>query len=181
MNVQSKNSQAVSQSMPLLDQVLANNGTGNQEASKQRDCGVMLGRIVKLTEAGEPVVEYEGSPFDRPAVASATVEISPQSVGRQAALMFIGGDASMPIVMGVLHEKSWQSESEDKTTGVGDAFEADVDGKKVLIEAQNELTLRCGKSSITLTKSGKIVIRGGYLVSRSSGANKIKGASIELN
>jgi hypothetical protein len=41
--------------------------------------------------------------------------------------------------------------------------------------------LRCGKASITLTSAGKVLIRGTYVLSRSSGVNKIKGGSIQLN
>jgi len=51
----------------------------------------------------------------------------------------------------------------------------------VVFDAKKEIVLRCGKASITLTKAGKVMIKGTYVVSRSSGANKIKGASIALN
>ena len=43
------------------------------------------------------------------------------------------------------------------------------------------MVLRCGKASITLTQAGKILLDGTYVVSRSSGANRIKGASVQLN
>ena len=35
--------------------------------------------------------------------------------------------------------------------------------------------------SITLTGAGKVLIRGAYVLSRSSGVNKIKGGSVQLN
>lgn len=53
--------------------------------------------------------------------------------------------------------------------------------KTVTIGADEELTLRCGKSSITLTKSGKVIVKGTKIVSRSLGENKIRGAQISLN
>jgi Domain of unknown function (DUF6484) len=56
-----------------------------------------------------------------------------------------------------------------------------VDGKRVVIEGQEEIVLTCGESSITLTKAGKILIRGKYLVSRSSGVNRILGGSVQVN
>ncbi|MES2824584.1 MAG: DUF6484 domain-containing protein [Pseudomonadota bacterium] len=56
-----------------------------------------------------------------------------------------------------------------------------VDGKRVVIEGQEEIVLSCGESSITLTKAGKILIRGKYLVSRSSGVNRILGGSVQVN
>ena len=56
-----------------------------------------------------------------------------------------------------------------------------VSGKKIVIEADDEIHLQCGKSSILMDKQGKIIIRGTYLVSRSSGMNKIKGAAVGIN
>ena len=49
------------------------------------------------------------------------------------------------------------------------------------LTAQREIVLRCGKASITLTRAGKVLIRGEYIFSRSTGVNKLKGGSIQLN
>jgi hypothetical protein len=51
----------------------------------------------------------------------------------------------------------------------------------MIVSAKEELVLRCGKASITLTKAGKVMIKGSYLLSRSSGVNRIKGGSVQLN
>jgi hypothetical protein len=40
---------------------------------------------------------------------------------------------------------------------------------------------RFGQASITLTRAGKVLIRGAYLLSRSSGVNLITGGSVEIN
>ena len=40
---------------------------------------------------------------------------------------------------------------------------------------------RCGDASITLTRAGKVIIKGNYILSRSSGYNKIKGAAVDIN
>ena len=50
-----------------------------------------------------------------------------------------------------------------------------------MVEARNSLTLRCGKSSITLHANGKIVLRGEYILSDAEGINRIAGGQIELN
>ena len=52
-----------------------------------------------------------------------------------------------------------------------------VDGRRVEITAEEEIVLRCGESSITLTRAGKIILRGAYLLSRSSGVNASTTAS----
>jgi hypothetical protein len=49
------------------------------------------------------------------------------------------------------------------------------------VQAAEELVLRCGDASITLTRAGKIILRGTYLLSRSSGVNRIKGGSVQIN
>jgi hypothetical protein len=41
--------------------------------------------------------------------------------------------------------------------------------------------LRCGESSIVLTRAGKVLIKGNYVLSRSRGANRIKGAYVDIN
>ena len=60
-------------------------------------------------------------------------------------------------------------------------LQAKIDGDHVTLTAEKEIVLQCGKSSITLTKAGKIIIRGEYLLSRSTGVNKIKGGSVQIN
>jgi hypothetical protein len=41
--------------------------------------------------------------------------------------------------------------------------------------------LRCGEASISLSRDGKVVIRGRHIVSHASGVNRIRGGSVELN
>jgi hypothetical protein len=59
--------------------------------------------------------------------------------------------------------------------------EITADGERMLVTAKDQLVLRCGKASITLTKAGKVLIEGAYVSSRSSGVNRIKGGSVQLN
>ena len=47
--------------------------------------------------------------------------------------------------------------------------------------SDREIVLRCGEASITLTRAGKVLIRGTYILTRSSGANRVKGAAVEIN
>ena len=60
-------------------------------------------------------------------------------------------------------------------------FVAELDGERLVFTADKEIVLRCGDASITLTKAGKVIIRGSYLLSRSSGVNRIKGGSVQIN
>ena len=62
-----------------------------------------------------------------------------------------------------------------------DGFQATIDDQRLELKAEREIVLRCGKASITLTRAGKILLRGAYIFSRSTGVNKIKGGSVQLN
>lgn len=52
---------------------------------------------------------------------------------------------------------------------------------ELVFEANQKITLRCGKASITLYPNGKIALRGEYIVSDAAGVNRIAGGQIELN
>jgi hypothetical protein len=55
----------------------------------------------------------------------------------------------------------------------------DVDS--FVIEAGEIIELRCGGSAVTLTKDGKVVIRGHDVTARARRNNKIKGATVQIN
>ena len=60
-------------------------------------------------------------------------------------------------------------------------IEVDADGQRVIISAKDQIVLRCGKASITLTQAGKVLIQGSYVLSQSTGTNRIKGGSVDIN
>jgi len=47
-----------------------------------------------------------------------------------------------------------------------------LDGQRLELTAERDIVLRCGAASITLTREGKILIEGTYLLSRSRGVNR---------
>lgn len=169
---------------------------------------VMLGTLVSIDINGNPQVSFAGMSEEGHATALSTVAITHQHIGRQVALLFANADLSKPIIMGIIYsplndllenfsilqniEVAAISESEqdidpfagNKITDVEKKSPIEtvrVDGKRVVIEGQEEIVLTCGESSITLTKAGKILIRGKYLLSRSSGVNRILGGSVQVN
>lgn len=72
-----------------------------------------------------------------------------------------------------------QSEGVEVTATTVD--DVSLDGKRVVLEGKEEIVLKCGDASITLTKAGKILIRGKYLLNRSTGVNRILGGSVQVN
>ncbi|MBW2636717.1 MAG: hypothetical protein JRC86_04200, partial [Deltaproteobacteria bacterium] len=74
-----------------------------------------------------------------------------------------------------------QAESDAVAFQVQETEDVTIDGRRVTFDAKEQIELRCGKSSIILTRAGKVLIHGAYLLSRSTGANRIKGGSVQLN
>jgi hypothetical protein len=48
-------------------------------------------------------------------------------------------------------------------------------------DAKERIELRCGTSSITLQRNGKIILKGVEILSRAAKQNKIKGAVVRIN
>lgn len=53
--------------------------------------------------------------------------------------------------------------------------------EELIFTAQEKITLSCGKSQITLYPSGKVVIKGDYILSDAEGVNRLSGGRIEVN
>lgn len=138
--------------------------------------GVLTGVLIGFKNDGAvPLVIFPGQPQTAALPARTTVDLHGAHIGRQVVLMFDGGDPMRPIVLG-----SIRGEGTALSQQPGQV-EVDVDGERLLISAREQLVLRCGKASITLTKAGKVLIQGAYVSSRSTGVNRIKGGSVQLN
>jgi len=132
--------------------------------------GAATAVLSALTESGEILVTLEDG--SAPLPARSTVELSRADIGREVVVMFERGNPQRPIILGRL-QPACPSQPEP--------VDVKLDGQTLLLTAEREIVLRCGKSSITLTRCGKVLIRGAYLLSRSSGANRIKGGSVQIN
>lgn len=109
--------------------------------------------------------------------AMTTVALRRDQIGSSVVCVFDQGDLRRPIVIGVLCQQGQAVAApiaEPRVTVV-------ADDERLVLSAEREVTLRCGEASITLTRAGKVLISGTYVVSRSSGYNKIKGAAVDIN
>ena len=160
---------------------------------------IILGTITSIDVLGQPMVDYPLNPEKGALKAITPLVLTSQQVSRQVALLFNHGDLSQPFVIGLVHsplQAMLDNFQQDQETSFGNTTSQDtqvelaanlgtddvsVDGNKITFEAQDEMVFKCGKSSITLTKSGKVLIRGKYLLNRSSGVNRIMGGSVQVN
>ncbi len=94
------------------------------------------------------------------------------------ALVFeCGGARPERVLAGLLRERV---SAKARDAAPGDLV-VQVDGETLNVSAQKEILLSCGKSSLLLRHDGRVVLSGTYVVSKSRGPNKIKGATIALN
>jgi hypothetical protein len=157
-----------------------------------------VGRLVEWRSGSAPRVDFEGN--DRgPLAARSTIALDPTTIleaiqtARAVLLTFEDGRPDAPIITGLL--QSFEAFDEDEAApeiwadNEGDEqprpaiaeVEARVDGRRVELEAADEIVLRCGEASIVLRRNGRVVIRGTYVETRSRGVNRVKGGSVEIN
>lgn len=139
--------------------------------------GVLVGTLLALVDDGlTPLVRYVDGTDAHTSKARSVVDLHGPHIGRPVVLMFEGGDPLRPLVMGVVRQpQAWPDAAPPPQVKV------DADGERLIVSAAEQLVLRCGKSSITLTKAGRVVIRGVHVSSVSEGANRVSGGSVHLN
>ena len=136
------------------------------EAHPSAPAEVVVGTLVAVGEDGAPVVDFPGNPAGAPVPAMATARYGGASLGGAVALMFIDGDRSRPLAIGTIaHAEAVRPTMEERLT----------------LSAAREIVLQCGRASIVLTRAGKVLVRGAYVSLRSSGMQRITGASVQIN
>ena len=153
----------------LLEDLLESQPSSVPFASAQTT-GVFVGVIAEVRADGVPLVNLPNDRGQHCALAKTVARVSTSDVGREVVVMFENGDPSRPIIVGVI-----QPPTDRRTVNV------QIDGERFVVTAEKEIVLRCGEASITLTRAGKVLVRGTYVLSRSAGVNKIQGGSIQLN
>ena len=106
-----------------------------------------------------------------PKEALSTVGLSESDIGRKILLVFTNETGPQPVIVGRLQDRR------QPVTGVN----CKVDGERVVVRGERQIELRCGEASIVLTQAGKVLIKGNFVLTRSRGANKIKGAFVDIN
>jgi hypothetical protein len=157
----------------LLAQPLDKQPSAEDSAPLQ---GVLIGTLIGFLDLCAPLIVYPGQPGTAAIAARSTVDLYEEHIGQEVTVAFENGDPLKPIVTGRIRAASAWANGQHQPQ-----IELDADGHRVTVSAQDRLVLRCGSASITLTKSGKVLIDGRYVSSKSSGVNRISGGSVQLN
>ena len=138
--------------------------------------GVRLAKLAALAQDGVWVELEPGSrvlarvcvDWDSARLAQAVAQ------GQSGVVAFDDGDAAKPLLLAIANPEA-------RKEPAGLEVEADADGQRVRLIAQQEIVLQCGESSITLKHNGRVIIRGTYVETYASGTNRIKGGSVRIN
>lgn len=150
--------------------------SGNEDLSRS----TRIGRIYGLDEAGVVTVWIRGEKLPvqaRLAVTATTEQIQHAIEIHQPVLLLIDEAAPQrPLIVGFITDKVGPTPAAPPQV-----VEADVDGKRVRVEGQDEIVLECGSASITLRRNGRVIIKGTYVETHSDGTNRIKGGQVRIN
>jgi len=146
--------------------------SGRQDPADVRLPSVLVGRVVAIRNSHEPLVDFPSNTSGELVPARSLVPVTDVKIGHEAALVFEDGDPARPIIVGLIQA----AQSGPEVHG-----ELKPAQETLVMSAKKEVVIQCGKASITLTSAGKVLIRGAYLLSRSSGVNRIKGGSVQIN
>jgi len=141
--------------------------------------GIVIGTLNAVTESGEVRVNIDSFGLENIS-AQTLVELTEIHLQHQLALGFQSGDPYRPIVLGLLHHPKLLAKPVD-TTLESQELEIIHQGKRIVIEAEHELELRCGEAVILLTADGHIQLRGGYITSHADATQRIRGGSVQIN
>lgn len=146
-----------------------------------------VGKIIKAEKSGQLLVDFPENQAG-PVIARVTTSVKKDLLGkgnpagREVLLAFDNNDPQRPIIVDTMYSLIDEISEPANVIVEADApQDAIIDGKRIVFDAREEVVLRCGKANITLTKAGKVLIRGAYLSQQSTGVNQIKGASVKIN
>ena len=170
---------------PLADGQEADVSTGRHT----RKHPVLIGTLAGSDSDGRILVRIDGgAPKIARTVAGLDLELlrSKECLGSEVLVLFAEQATDCPIIVDLVHRPldhlvDKEGKKEQLPAEKDAIQEAYIDGKRVVLEAEREVVLKCGRASITLRRDGKIVLKGDQIISRAHGLQKIKGTSVRIN
>jgi len=142
-------------------------GSSTAPDTTARIDGVVIATLIGVRD-GAALIHHLGLDDDDACVlASSARPLGLSDLGSELAVVFVDGDPDQPLILGKLERFG------DRTTRSGK--------RELVLEAERKITIRCGRSSICLSRDGRLEIRGQHLLSRAASVNRIRGGVIQLN
>jgi hypothetical protein len=145
-----------------------------------------IGWLTAGSAPGTPLVQWPGGPTT-PLLARSVLALDAEQVNEAVStrcpvvLLFEDGDPSLPLLVGLVRSSTPLLDQVLARSDAPAAAEVRIDGRRRVLEAEDEIVLRCGEASITLRRNGRVVIRGAQVETRARGTNRIKGGSVKIN
>jgi Domain of unknown function (DUF6484) len=127
-----------------------------------------LGLLVDIGADGSPIIEQNDNGLGP---IPARTAITSARLGDTVLLIFDQGDPTRPIIIGVVRDTFAPSRPQRLR----------IAANEIVVEGTEEVSLRCGESSLTLRKDGKTVLKGREVLTRASQTNRIKGSTVQIN
>lgn len=167
-NLWSENNQP--EKTDLLEDILSHQ-SGKLSESVNVVAELIVGQIISIGDSGRLLIQC--SCAEKPIVALSLGIVAQTFIGRMCTIQFISGNASHPVVTGILPDE-WPSAQNQHDSD-------DPDVKRVVLKAEHELVLQCGESKIILSADGLIQIRALYIDSQAQATHRLKGGSVQVN
>lgn len=162
----------------LLRQIL----DGPLSGARAETAQVITGHLRGVDDEGRILFEPEqsgGGPV--PVAIGAAISdgvLIPAARNQQRALVVRTSENPSRLILIALVRERVSAAARDAAPG---QLEVKVDGETLRLTADHEIELRCGKASLILRQSGRVILKGTHVVTSSRGPLKVKGATVEIN
>ncbi|QIL82700.1 hypothetical protein G7047_24260 [Diaphorobacter sp. HDW4A] len=171
---QQENGAGVGHKSSSIDELLSKGVSSERTNSHQPSAGgIQLGTLLSVDQLGRPLVAFGAS--SSTIAARTLVAVSKADYGRDVVLGFESGEESFPIILGLIQQP--QAEMAVR----GQCVTVETDDGRVIVQAKDELELRCGEAAILLQADGRIMLRGQYITSHAEAGQRIRGGSVQIN
>ncbi len=140
-------------------------------------CFSRFGTIISVNESLDSVrIDFEGNPFDQPISAKlgrafrlSELELAIDN-NLSCKIEFLNQDYGLPVVTDIFFSL------------LDDSGEVVLRAKKMVIETEQELIVRSGKTETRYSgRDGRITTKAKYVTSQAEKAQKIQGGTIAIN
>jgi hypothetical protein len=151
--------------------------------------GIITGVVQEISADGVARVLLAGEVTVRDAASlkqfASAREAADALLGRT--VLVVWGAPDQLVILGAVSERVWKTKGPEAPQEVqaklpaSEPVSVQADKRHVNLEAAEEIRLTCGQSSLVMRRDGTIVIRGIQITSRALQANKIRGATVNIN